>query len=344
MMLKIAIGIATASTTPFTPIRRAWNYSSCRTFVLAAVVVLATAFQPRPVGAALLSYDGFAVGGGPGDYLAGDENAGTNLLGGQNPAAGPTAFYSGPWVQLGGDSQAVKNIGSLSYPMFPQSGGQVNETIQFACCSFGRSGRPIAGGLGNGREPVTIYQSFLIDFGTQGTDSSGDFGLRGYEMWNGGVGDSFRTLALHVNHFAGVNELTLQLDTPSGSLSQVVGGGGLTLSALAGVHLVVLRFDFDPALPDQVRLYLDPTDSIESNYSPAASIVVANSDLYFTHHGAISSFTFSGAGHIPGSFDEVRWGETFADVTPFLTADAPEPGTFGLLALALVGVAVTRRR
>ena len=85
-----------------------------------------------------------------------------------------------------------------------------------------------------------------------------------------------------------------------------MGGGGLTLSALAGVHLAVLRFDFNPGLPgDQVLLYLDPIDSIESNYTPAASILVGTSDLSFTHHGAISSFTFSGAGHVPGSFDEV---------------------------------------
>jgi hypothetical protein len=140
--------------------------------------------------------------------------------------------------------------------------------------------------------------------------------------------------------------LTLELTTPSGTQSQAVGGGGLTLDDLAGVHLVVLRFDFDPDSPgDRVTLYLDPTDSIEANYTPAASILVANSDLFFTHHGAISNFTFSGGGHVPGSFDEVRWGETFADVTPFLSdAPVPEPGTFGLLTFALAGLAVMRRR
>jgi len=87
---------------PFTPVevslrfrrtRLAWNSFCCRTLLVTAAVALVTSFQPTPAGAALISYDGFVVGAGPGDYLAGDENAGTNVLGGQNPATGPTAFY-----------------------------------------------------------------------------------------------------------------------------------------------------------------------------------------------------------------------------------------------------------
>lgn len=295
-----------------------------------------------PASAALLAYDPFTVGVGPADYVAGDEGAGTGVLGSQNPATGPTAFYTGPWIQSGGDAQVVKDIGSLSYPLFPQAGGQVQETLQFSCCTFGRTGREIAGGLGTGREAQTIYQSFLIDFGTQGTDAPTDFGKRAYEMWNGGIGDSFLAVDLFLNHFSGTNQLTLAVTTAAnGTTSVAVGGGGLTLDALAGVHLIVLKFEFDPLLEDLVSVYLDPTDSIESNYTPAASISVATSDLIITHHGALTQFTFSGSGHIPGAFDEVRWGDTFADVTPFLTDDptaVPEPPAFPLLAAGLLGM------
>src|SRR5690606_22061725 len=114
--------------------------------------------------------------------LPGDDSTGVNVIGGQNPVIGPTPFYAGPWIQSGGDSQAVKNLPSYAYPGLPGGlGGRLQETLEFDCCTFGRSARPIAGGLGFGAAQ-TIYQSFLIDFGTQGTDAPSDFGFRGHEL------------------------------------------------------------------------------------------------------------------------------------------------------------------
>jgi hypothetical protein len=200
-------------------------------------------------------------------------------------------------------------------------------------------------GLGGGRDPQLIYQSFLIDWGTQGTDDPTQFGKRGYEMWNGGVGDAFLAVDLFLNHFSGVTELTLAVTTPSGTVSAPVNGGGLDLPALAmangGTHLVVMKFEFDPSTDDVVTVYLDPTDSVESNWTPAAVASVATSDLLITHHSAITNFTFSGGGHVPGAFDEVRWGKTFASVTPF---GIPEPTTLALFLLGAAGLSMARRR
>lgn len=325
---------------------------SLRQLCAAAVLFGAVQFT-APAQAVLLVYDPFLIGVGGGAYLEGDENANTNLIGGQNPIAAPTAFYAGGWVQSGGDGQAVKDIGSYGYPLFPSAGGRVQETVQFDCCTFGRTGREIAGGLGGGRDARTIYQSFLIDFGGLGADTdprtdadpnnNGNIGYHGYEMWNGYNGDSpdgEKAVDLYINHFSDTFDLTLAVTTPSGTTSAPLNGGGLTLEALEGVHLVVMKFEFEPAGTDVVTVYLDPTDSIETNWTPAASISVNSSDLFISHHGLFSQFQFTGGAHDTGGIDELRWGDTFADVTPFV----PEPTSLALASLGMAGLLLGRRR
>jgi hypothetical protein len=315
--------------------------------LVVAAALLALALRASSAEAAVLLYDPFSHDGGPSDYLLGDDSTGVNVLGGQNPIPQPTPFYSSGWIQSGGDAQAVRP-GSLLYPLFPHAGGHVTDAVQFSCCSFGRDGREIAGGLGGGREARTIYQSFLVDFGNQGTDDPTQFGKRGVEWWNGGIGDASLAVDLFVNHFSGVNDLTLEVTTPSGTSAALLNGGGLDLADLAGTHLVVMKFEFrpvsaanpfTPADDDVVSVYLDPTDSIEANWAPAASVAVGLSDLQITHHSVSSSFTFSGGGHVAASFDELRWGDTFADVTPFV----PEPGTLTLLGLGVAALSARRR-
>jgi hypothetical protein len=308
---------------------------------LACLLSMACLASPaNVVDAALLAYEPFEFGDvavpSEGQYALGNENAGTNLLGGQNPIIGPTPFYAGAWIQSGGDAQAVKALQSLSYPNFPVGiGGLVQETIQFSCCSFGRSGREIAGGLGGPLVDRVVYESFLIDFGGQGGDDPATFGKRAHELWNGGVGDAFLAVDLFVNSFSGANELTLAVNTPSGLQSVLVDGGGLTLSAMAGVHLVVMKYDFNPVAADVVSVFFDPASAVES-LTPDAQIAVAASDLRITHHGAITNFTFSGAAHIPGAIDEIRWGDSYREVTPL---DIPEPSTLAMLSAVLAGVA-----
>jgi hypothetical protein len=299
--------------------------------------------------AALFAYDPFSVSGGPGGYLLGDDSTGVNLLSGQSPVVQPNpGFYSSAWNQSGGDAQAVF-AGSLHYPKFPFAGGRVTDSLQFECCSFGRSGRAISGGLGGEPSKRLVYQSFLVDFGNQGTDDPTQFGKRGVEWWNGGVGDAFKAVDLFVNHFSGDTEFTLDVTTASGTESALVNGGGLNLANMAGTHLVVMKFEFNPANPfnplgtsaddDVVSVYLDPTDSIEANWTPAAVVSVNASDLMISHHGTLANFTFSGGGHQPGSFDEVRWGDTFVDVTPFV----PEPGTWVLAMMGCAAASLGRR-
>ena len=158
--------------------------------VLSYLVALCLACAGGNVARALLAYEPFQYGDvaipSAGQYAVGNEDAGTNLLGGQDPVIGPTAFYTGPWIQTGGDSQVVKAVPSIVLSKFSRwHWWYSKETVQLDCCTFGRTGREIAGGLGGGRDAKTYYESFLINFGAQGTDDPTQFGKRGHELWNG---------------------------------------------------------------------------------------------------------------------------------------------------------------
>ena len=124
-----------------------------------------------------------------------------------------------------------------------------------------------------------------------------------------------------------------------GSSIVPVGSGDLDLVALDGVHLVVMKYEFHPLDPDVVSVFLDPVVGASEPGTPEAQIFVAASDLFITHHGAFTNFTFSGDGHIPGTIDEIRWGDSFTDVTP-----VPEPTASLLVGAAVATLFGLRRR
>jgi hypothetical protein len=319
---------------------------------------LLTAIFAVTADAALKAYDPLQTGpGGPavtGPYTPGTEDAGPNL-GGQNPTIGPdTSFYAGAWVQAGGDNQSVDHIPSLSYPNFPQGRrGQVAESAQFSCCTFGRTGRPFGDVFGTGSNGLAadgnyhvLYGSFLMDFGTEGTNppwpAGGNEGKHGFEMWNAEMStapDSKLVVDLAFNYYTGDPLMFLNVLGTRQNLA-----GNWTRSALAstngGTHLVVVKLEFtDANNEDRVTVYLDPTDSIESNWTPEASIGVPTGGLAIWGHSAFSSFQFDGGGADPGAIDEIRWGDSFADVTPFI----PEPSTAILSLIGAAGLLIRRR-
>jgi hypothetical protein len=287
-----------------------------------------------------------------GPYTPGTEDAGPNL-GGQNPATSPDpSFYVGGWVQTGGDNTSVDHIPSLTYPNFPNGRrGQVAEEAQFGCCTFGRNGRQFGDVLGTGSNGLAadgnyhvLYGSFLIDWGTIGTNADGgNQGKHGFEMWNdtNATGpDGKLVVDLAFNYYSGDPLLFLNVLGTRQNLA-----GNWTRDALAaingGVHLVVMKLEFtDGNNEDRVTVYLDPTDSVESNWTPAASIGVPTGSLAIWGHSAFSSFQFDGGGANAGAIDELRWGETFADVTPFI----PEPSTVLLTMIGAAGLILRRRR
>jgi hypothetical protein len=249
----------------------------------------------------------------------------------------------------------------LSYPSFFQGRrGQLAESTQFSCCTFGRTGRPFGDVFGTGSPGLAadgtyhaLYGSFLIDFGTVGTNdpNGGNVGKHGFEMWDADPNtppgaDSHLVVDLAVNNYTGDPRLFLNV---LGTRQNLV--GDWTRDALAavngGTQLMVLKLEFtvdhdnDPITPDEdrVTVYMNPTDSVEANWTPAASIGVPTGGLAIWGHSAFSSFQFDGGGANPGAIDEFRWGDTFADVTPFV----PEPGTIMLSMIGAAGLLLRRR-
>jgi hypothetical protein len=191
-----------------------------------------------------------------------------------------------------------------------------------------------------------LYGSFLIDWGTVGTNppwpTGGNEGKHGFEMWNDTnetAPDSKLVVDLAFNYYTGDPLLYLNVLGTRQNLA-----GDWTRDALAaingGTQLVVMKLEFtDGNNEDRVTVYLNPTDSVESNWTPAASIGVPTGALAIWGHSAFSSFQFDGGGADPGAIDEIRWGDTFADVTPFI----PEPSTVMLSMVGAAGLLLRRR-
>lgn len=96
--------------------------------------------------------------------------------------------------------------------------------------------------------------------------------------------------------------------------------------------LLVLRADYLNPGVDTFKLYINPTGQTEPG-SPNATM---SYDIG-TQNG-LGLNVFNGA---KASFDEIRIGTTWADVVPGLV---PEPTTFALVGLGMLGALVIRRR
>jgi hypothetical protein len=109
--------------------------------------------------------------------------------------------------------------------------------------------------------------------------------------------------------------------------------GGDSYSGVAATSnqtvLLVLRADYTSG-NDTFKLYVNPTSSAEPG----------TADATLTYNiGTQNGLGLNAGG--PTSFDEIRIGTTFADVTPSLV---PEPGTMSLVAIGLVTLLGYRSR
>ncbi len=230
-------------------------------------------------------------------YEAFDYSSVGSDLNGNNGGTG----FSGPWVPGGYNASLFDNYdiaaGSLTFGSLVVSGNRVYSPAVNAIAGLTR---PLSQSLG--AAGTTRYVSFLVR--PEGTVGAGIF-------------NGFFGLILHrPDTFPGANPEPPELfiGKPGGEqIDQYVmesRGGAMqipsgVLAQSGQTVLVVVRADFT-ADTDQFTLYINPTPGCPE---PSTGIVKQDID-----NGTITELTLYSSGEF--SMDELRVGNTFADVTP----------------------------
>jgi len=228
----------------------------------------------------------------------------------------PTDFLGSAPDSGGGDWTSAQNnsldqivdgsIDTTGTQALTATGGK----LDFSASTDNRTRSTLSAGVGaNG---TTKYASFLIDI----DDDGGTGGFDGLEFKDSG-GTIFRIGWL--GNVYGVHN----------SLGAVSGSGVMS----AGLNFVVAEFNFGAGNSDTVDLYFNPTAAALSAGTSSAQLATA--DYSFDIFEIVQYHTDP----LDGFIDEIRVGDTLADV-----ALIPEPTSFVLAALGLLGLIGRRRR
>ena len=269
-------------------------------------------FSAPSINAQTFVHDGFLSGSKSfdGEYVAGE------TLVSRDPAA---LGALGPWLGNVGNTDNIKSVAAgLDYldPLYlPETGGSA-QFIPDGAGDQGRIGRELVA-------PVTasssgeLYFSFLMQ-----TDTTIPAAYRAFEFH---LDDKLGPFS-----FSDVPQRKFQIGFHSGDFDSstnfgfnATGSGGSGANALSvnnsGVNLFVGKlFLSADAGEDSVTVWQNP--DLSMGVDPENGVTETGLDFEFTH------FTFAkfGENSVTVSWDEVRFGETFADVTTG-SAAVPEP-------------------
>ncbi|MCE9547395.1 MAG: PEP-CTERM sorting domain-containing protein [Planctomycetia bacterium] len=267
---------------------------------LFAVAAAVVALSALQAQAALLVYEGFS-------YPVGG-------LAGQNGGSGWSNAWSDQTLDFPGSLGQVVSPG-LTYLNLAVTGnhaevapdvGISQRTLRNLSTNFGTDG-------------TSVYFSFLYQ---PHSTSPGPY--NGYELYNSPTqDDGARTIQIGINGVAVAPSLFV-----NGALV------GLPLVAQGtNVHFFVGKIVYGAGDVDTLILYADPTSLATEGGPDTTTTAGAFSNLAFE---LVSMTSFQDPGV---NFDELRFGDTWADVVPLEGGGAvPEPSTFVLAALGLAGL------
>ena len=282
------------------------NLSAARLLTVPYAFLLLALVASAPVRADLLSGDAFAY-----------SPTGSDLVG----KAGGSG-WGGAWSPGGFNASINNNFdiagGSLTFPGLETSGQRVSSGAQNAISGVSRTlAAPIAA-----NQTTTRYLSALMRL--DGTLNAGAFnGFFGLYLDGGGINQDDLFIGK-----PGGGQLAQWVVETRGVSGQVPTGELVVPNQTA---LLVLKAELRPG-PDTFSLMINPAlPGTEPNVYDA---VKNGFDL-----GQVNGITIYSSGAF--SIDEIRWGETYADVTP-----VPEPATAVLAAACLLvaGVAAASSR
>lgn len=272
-----------------------------------------------PSSAAIIAQESFLNGpnAGSGEYVAG-----SNVVP-QSPTVGG---FTAAWVDAPfNDVSHTVGTGSLNYSD-PNYLGSTGGSLLGA--NGGRNGRNLTTSYG-ATANTTVYLSFLMQMG----DTANANTYRAFEGWDGagledGTNRNFQ-LGYHTASGGGDFGDPTQFGVRLGNSNAT----SATLGAFdTNVNLWVARFDFSSAAAgDSVTIWKNPI--INGSEPTTGGTTVSGADLTL---GSLGMARFS-AGSI--AVDEIRLGDTFADVT-----GVPEPSSVLLSALGALSLLGRRRR
>jgi PEP-CTERM motif len=273
--------------------------------------------------ATLLDSEGF-------DYSAGDivgQNGGAGWTAAwANPASGGTAPWGTGGTMGNRKGDALATVPGLNYPGLDTSGGALNAGALSAYRSWDSSS--LFASTGN-----SFWISFLVDPISGGAASSA-YALPFAENsptvapdYQKGSGAKFST---------GSTAWSVTLDIPG-----LENGSGYTtppsLSLMMDqANLIVMEFNYNGSGADSIQLWVNPTLGGSTPQLSDPTTTTGNGWL-----DPLGEFMIKSGSGVTASFDEIRIGNSFSDVTP---SSVPEPGSAMLLCAGVAAAAWMSRR